>query len=436
MRQLGLVLAIAGLGCATSALAQNAAITADPRAPTSFDQVLTAPDDQPTNLKYAREQASAGNLVGAAAALERLLIQQPDWHAVRLFYAGVLYRLDDLQAAQRELNVLKGRDLSETLRREVDKFQGLIAGRGSQTRFSGQAAIGVGYDSDAVGALANAVDLGAGAPRNDDGLSVIASGSATGARKLGDDIELFATVSAVTKASIAGPEQRYLRGEARAGVTWNNGKTSVSAMPLVRHVRVDNDAYLTEGGGRVEAVTKLSPRLSLTGAAEVVHQDFDEISNVPLIVPNSARTGTAFDAAIGLGYRITGRQSIVFEFGYEHKSADYDPFGYAGPRLGASYAALLGRGSYFTLAGSLRWLDYAAADLLITGIKRQDTRLFLRGALGAPLSAFSVTGSTHDWREATRLEGALSYVRRDSSDPYLDYDSFGAEMRMIYRFGS
>ncbi len=433
--------AFALLGLAAAVMAAPAwglDVTADPRVATTFDQVLTAPDDNDTNLKYAREQASAGNLVGAAAALERLLLQQPDWHAVRLFYAGLLYRLDDLQAAKRELAVLKGSELGGTLRAEADKYAALIARRESRTSLGGQVAVGVGYDSDAVGALATAVDLGAGQPRHDDGLSVVASASATGARRLGDGdgVELFASVAGVSKTSIAGPDQRYMRGEARAGLGFSNGQSNVRAAALVRYVRVDGASYLTETGGRVEAVTKLSPRLSLTGAVEIVHQDFDEISNVPLLVPNSQRTGASYDAMVGLGYRLTGRQSIGVEFGYENKNAVYDPFGFSGPRLSASYAALLGRGSYFALAGQIRWLDYKATDLLISGVRRHDVRSYVRAALGAPLSAFSVTGSTHDFREQMRLEGALSYVRRDSSAPFTDYDSFGAEMRMIYKFGT
>ncbi|QXQ06880.1 hypothetical protein KX816_02095 [Sphingosinicellaceae bacterium] len=97
---------------------------------------------------------------------------------------------------------------------------------------------------------------------------------------------------------------------------------------------------------------------------------------------------------------------------------------------------MLGRGSYFSLVGSVRDYRYKAPDLLFTTVKRHDVRSFARLALGAPLSAFTTAGSTADFRERLLLEGALSYTRRDAREPYLDYDSVGAETRLIYRFGS
>ena len=63
-------------------------------------------------------------------------------------------------------------------------------------------------------------------------------------------------------------------------------------------------------------------------------------------------------------------------------------------------------------------------------------RSFARIAIGAPFSAFTTSGATNDFREHLILEGALSYTRRDAKFPYLDYDSVGAETRLIYRFGS
>src|SRR5262245_37699923 len=62
-----------------------------------FDRVLAAPDDPDVNLAFARQEADDGHLLNAAAALERILLAHPNAHGVRLFYAVVLYRLNDLQ---------------------------------------------------------------------------------------------------------------------------------------------------------------------------------------------------------------------------------------------------------------------------------------------------------------------------------------------------
>ena len=77
----------------------------------TYEQILAAPDDVQLNLDYARQEVASGRLQQAAAALERLLLNRPNWDAVRLFYGIVLYRLNDLEGTKRELRLLEGRDL-------------------------------------------------------------------------------------------------------------------------------------------------------------------------------------------------------------------------------------------------------------------------------------------------------------------------------------
>ena len=73
-----------------------AVVTAGTAAAQDFDAVLAAPDDPDLNLEFARRAADAGDLNGAAGALERVLIADPNRHGARLMYAVILYRLDDI----------------------------------------------------------------------------------------------------------------------------------------------------------------------------------------------------------------------------------------------------------------------------------------------------------------------------------------------------
>lgn len=74
----------------------------------SFADVLAAPDDPAVNIAYARAQIAAGNMLYAAAAYERLLLERPDQDAIRLDYVDVLLNLDDGAAAGREIGKLDG----------------------------------------------------------------------------------------------------------------------------------------------------------------------------------------------------------------------------------------------------------------------------------------------------------------------------------------
>lgn len=401
-----------------------------------YGNVLKAPDDVEFTLAYAQKRASAGDLIGSAAALERLLLAKPNWHAARLFYAAVLIRLDDLQAAKRELALLKEVQLTPDQAAERAKYERLATRQTAKTRFSGQVAVGFAYDSNAVGALANAVDLGAGIPFDDDGLSVVASGNLSAATQLGGSAELFASLSGITKNDISGPDQRYLRGDASIGLGFVFGGLGVRVAGLARDVSIFGDHYEFDAGGRIELTGRLDTRTGLYANLEVVDQNYDEPSFAIDPLGSNGRDGTRIDGAIGLTTRLTARQTIGFDVGYEDKDADHRPFAYRGFHASAAYSALLGRGSYLSLAGSIRDYRYRAADLLFTTVRRHDTRTFARLALGGPLSAFTTSGATADFREHLILEGALSYTRRDAKQPYLDYDSVGAETRLIYRFGS
>lgn len=91
----------------------NVALAADGDAnKISFEQIYAAPDDVALNLQYARQAVKAGDLLAAAGALERLLLTTPDADSARFFYAQVLYRMDDKQAAAREFDQLDSRALS------------------------------------------------------------------------------------------------------------------------------------------------------------------------------------------------------------------------------------------------------------------------------------------------------------------------------------
>src|SRR5215510_14977855 len=113
------------------------AAQADSASP-SFDQVLTAPDDPQINLSYARQEANDGHLLNAAAALERILLAHPNAHGVRLFYAVVLYRLNDLQGAKRQLQLLEGVRLTPLQAAERDKYKRLVEAGQSSTSLHGK----------------------------------------------------------------------------------------------------------------------------------------------------------------------------------------------------------------------------------------------------------------------------------------------------------
>jgi hypothetical protein len=150
-----------------------------PASPVTYQQILEQPDNLELVFTYAREQAEDGNLQPAAGALERLLLLEPKWDSARLFYAIVLYRLNDLDGALRELIILEGRELTPQQMAGEYRYKDLASHSNSATRLSGWISAGFRYDTNRT--LASDRDLGfdgvAGpialiVPKRDDGAFV------------------------------------------------------------------------------------------------------------------------------------------------------------------------------------------------------------------------------------------------------------------------
>ena len=77
----------------------------------TYEQVLADPDNVELNFRYARAQVARGDLRGASATLERILMTDPSLAQARLFHAIVLLRLDSLQDASRELTLIRGLEI-------------------------------------------------------------------------------------------------------------------------------------------------------------------------------------------------------------------------------------------------------------------------------------------------------------------------------------
>jgi len=405
----------------------------------SYDQVLAAPDDPQVNLDYARAEADEGHLLPAAAALERVLLVHPNAHGVRLFYAVVLYRLNDLKGARQQLKELEGVHLTPLQAAELAKYESLIDQAESATSFTGKISAGIAGESDAIGALLNQLDFpGFHSPKN--GAAAVTAADLSVNHDITADgaYSLYGSASIYSRASFAGPNADFLSAEARLGLAASTGRYSWQLGPVFRHYLIFDIPYLTEYGGQEQFNWHETPSLTWTAAIEVVDQTYHEPSVdflVPFFLPGT-HDGTRYDASLGAALRIDSYSTAALTFGYEGKSAGNPPFSYDSTFAVANYHALLGRGAYFDFSGELRYVDYRARDFFfLFGRKREDVRNDLRLAAGAPLSALDAAGATGDFRENLILEGAVSFADRTSRFPLAPFHSLGGELRLIWKFG-
>lgn len=404
-----------------------------------FEAVLAAPDDESLNLAYAREQARLGNLALAASTLERILILEPNRHSVRLFHAVVLYRLGDLQGARDELRRLEAVQLTPLQRAEAESYSRRIDQGLATQSFSGTLSAGVAYEDDAAGAWFTAFDL-IGAPAPEEGVSSEVSLILEGRADIGAGQvwEVYGTGLLYDHTAQSGAAIDFQRAGLELGLARTTRLSKSRLGAVLRHVRLMGEPQLTEAGLRGDTRWRMTNATTLSLRAEAVSQDYDEPGIDALSgLLGGDRDGARYSVGAGVSHRFTSRTTFEANLDYETKSAGYGPFGYAGPRLGLSLDQRFDKGVYVFASGSARWIEYDEADaVFLGGATRDDVRTHARLALGAPLSAFTARGATGDVRENVTLEGAMNYSSRESSPPLADFDGWGAELRLIWRFGA
>ena len=117
----------ASLGWSVPALAQDSDVAA-------LDQLVERSSSVNSAIELAREQAAAGDLLGAAATYERVLIADENADEARLAYAAILCRLDDRASAELELALLNGQGGSQAALDEVEKASSSSADARSSRR--------------------------------------------------------------------------------------------------------------------------------------------------------------------------------------------------------------------------------------------------------------------------------------------------------------
>lgn len=402
-----------------------------------FDQVLAAPDDQTLNIQYAEAEARAGRLLQAAAALERVLLTNPNLADARLLYVAVLYRMDDVQNAAEQLKHVDRGSLSPEQRAEAARYDRLLAGRGQQggagTRIGGSFAAGVSYDSDAAAALLTQLEAPGVIPTRGSGTGSVVSGDIHGAVPLGagETTHLVVALSGYDRETIAGGKDQFFSIDGRLGLSYAQAHESVSVALVARTYDLFSHHYLDEFGGRAQAAWRPDPANTVTLAVEGVQQNYD----LPQFAPMThVDDGARYNVELDVSHRFNGHTTVLVGAGYEDKSANYHPFGYKAPFVRGQWRTAFDNGAYLGLDGGVRFIDYKGYDALL-GIHRRDSRVDTRLTLGAPISAFT-PGHAGGWRDNLLIETGLAYASRQSRTPIINYDDTSVEARLVWRFGA
>lgn len=410
-------ISLAGLGLVAASIAVPALAQSD-----QDIEALVAESQTPVDaIATARQQTAAGDLTGAASTLERALLDNPNASDARLLYAATLCRLGDAQGARIEVGKLDRQAVTETMFAETnDACGGALrhpapAEADSGSGVSGEVYGGLAYDHDAAGALALQTEF-FGSARRDDGFSLIG-----GARvALRSPSGIYGGVNLTSKHDISGPRLDYDIGEIRAGFGSDSGDVGFSIGPVVRHIRLFDDPYVTEYGGQGELLFGSARSHRIRLRLEGVYQDYNNRG-----FPGNAADGVRLDLSAAYEARVGTRGFFTVGAAGEYKKGDERNFGYVGGRVFAAYQQSFANRDYLTLSGTVRHIDFRDERFVAD---RKDTRAYGRLAYAIALGSSGLF-----------VEGAATYTYRKASisDSFFKlraYRSPGAEVRVIWKF--
>ena len=408
---------LAAASLAVPALAQSeqdiAALVAESQTP--VDAIATA-----------RQQTAAGDLTGAAATLDRALLEDPNANDARLLYAATLCRLGDPQGARIEIGKLARQNVGQAMFDEANQACGGALQHpnapetASASGISGEVYVGLAYDHDASGALALQTEF-FNSTRREDGFSLI-GGARLAARSSGyasGTGGFYGGFGVTSKHDISGPQLDYDIGELRAGFGRSGGSLGFSVGPVVRHIRLFNNPYVTEYGGQSELLFGGARPGHVRLRFEGVYQNYNDNN-----FPGNAADGTRLDLAASYETRVGERGFVTFGVAGEFKDARVRNFGYRGGRAFASYQLSFANHDYLSLSGTVRYIDFRNARFVDD---RKDTRAYGRLAYAIALGSSGLY-----------FEPALTYTYRkakvDGFNKLRTYRSPGGELRLLWKF--
>jgi hypothetical protein len=401
----------------------------------TFDQILAAPGDLDLNERFAREQINRGDLRGAATTLERILILAPGRDRTRLLYAAVLYRLDALQDAEREVRIVLARLAPADVIAEANAYLKLIEGRRRKTHFDARISVGYGYDDNRNSASDTGTNLFFGVPvvLNPDSRRQNDTNTTWGG-SLGISRDFGGAKPQKAFASIG-----YYRGEQTRINSLDLQAYSVNGgfalrfrgfefMPTVGfdHVLLSQSTYLRDIWEGLRVSRRIRPRVEVF--ADVRHED-QQFVRTRLVPTALDRTGGQWDYGIGANWVASPRDRLGVTAGHRRKYARAVAQAYRRESLSGEYTRLLGRGAFFVAGLTGQFDRYDRPDTSISTMGREDDAIIGQVLFGMPLNLF--------WKPLAGFTGTLGVERFQQFSNLVNYEYTNTRLSAMitYKWG-
>ncbi len=359
----------------------------------AFEQVLNQPDNVELNFQFARQQAQSGDVLGASGTLERILMTHPELHEVRLFYAIVLFRLDNLIDAESELKKLEKAPLPGSLKSQVGLYRNEIKKRKKKTKFAIVQSNGFEFDDNRNASPSDKRALFSNAPvstvpgstsrRHDTSFLNITS------IDMSHDLGTQAGHKLIGGFTYFQQEQTQVDNLDLSSFQYNLGaelKTKYANITPAYNgsqVFLSREHFLRTQGGTLDFTRAVTPKLDVNSGFSFQHQDYLPISENQT---SRDRTGWEETFNMGTGYSLPWNMRVGMGLLYSHKSARTKHDTYNRYGFGPSHTWLLGRGQFLINTIDVNFDRYKGFNPQISRRHRNDTTFRYRLTYGVPIS--------------------------------------------------
>ncbi len=403
----------------------------------TFDEVLRDPDNADLNYAYALTLIRQGDLLGALSTLERILLRNPNIPRVRLLYAIVLYRLNAVDEASREIdNVLK-LQMDGGLRRELEYYRAEVSRAKQKTKFTAIVRFGWNYDSNRNAAPLTRGIVSSGAIVPVPGEVGTHSLETFAHLEVEHDLgfqrrhRLIGSVTGLYDLSLR--SDRFTLGavDVRGGIALDFVPIEIRIQPHYRWAHLEDDTVFSAHGGsaRLDWATKYGLHYFAFFSGE--YQVFNATAQSEI---SRFRTGAEYRGGAGARWTITPEHRLTLAAAGIRKEAREGFFDYTGVQVNLEHGWLLGRGMFLLTNVSWEGDWYDEADPNINATKREDNILRVRAIFGVPFA--TLTG----WSTAPRplrdvgISFGFEYTRAFSNIDNYRYHNYRGMASLTKRF--
>lgn len=415
----------------------------------TYQDVLQRPNDIDLNIRYARQQMAAGNLAAAASALERILINVPDAHRVRLLYGILLYRLDQMGEALQELEAVDPEYLSPENRQKLARFRRRAERAQQQVRGDVGVTAGVHFDSNRNGFPDDGrfqVDLPGAGPTTfestdsenaDIGRFVMVDGRVDIATDWQRLPRVTVEGTGLVDDQVEEDDLDTVSGRARLSTVYEADLFDALPRVSVDSIRLGGEPYLTSGAARLRLQRALGADERLIGFVdgEIGYEDFSDVDRAPFA---DEQDGPIVRAGGGLRYTPVDRLTLEGRYLFTDKQADEAFESYQSHYLGVETRLVATPGVYLSAQASYAYRKYDAPDPFVSRTNIREDDAFEVGA-GVGITADRIARMTgldlpDILRDNLIFSVNGSYRTVQSNQPNFEHDNLRIEFAVTKRF--